>query len=408
MKQKQTHKNIQKQKQTYKKMIGRLNILETGLSDLDEITALAIEENPYLKLDENYFNRSIDFDDVLSFAYQEPTLQEILLEQIDPNIDKKVYRILIYLIHNLDKNGYLSLNDEEKEHFNPKAYKEALHILKSMQPVGVGTESFLESLLLQLSELKSNAVVEKAKELLMDYSEAIISGNFKMIQTKMDIDGYELEIILELIKRLKPHPFTASNDRSQYIRPDILVKVKDHTIEIELVDHRYMYIIENEEILSLKGIDHKQTQEYIQAQELLHALTNRNLTIFRVSKYIINKQQAFFIDNETLKPLEIKEIATKLKLHESTISRAIKNKYLEFANEIYPLNYFMTLEVSETSQEHILKIIKQIIETEDKDDPFTDKDIQLFLEDEGITLGRSTISKYRNILNIKPAHKRKQ
>ncbi len=136
---------------------------------------------------------------------------------------------------------------------------------------------------------------------------------------------------------------------------------------------------------------------------MINNIDKRNQTLYKILSYIINYQKNFFFYNLPLKPLQLKDVANKLEVHESTISRCISSKYIEFNNQIYSLSMFFPSE----DNHKVLEKIKHIIQQEDPLNPYSDQQISNILKDEDIICSRRTIQKYRSILNIPTKDQRK-
>jgi len=225
----------------------------------------------------------------------------------------------------------------------------------------------------------------------------------------------EIQTAIKLIKSLNPRPgqIFKAIEKNDFINHDLEVINKNNQWEIFLND---------EEFLKLKIVNHYDEllqkenslkDKFQEARWLVKNLEQRSITILRVSKEIMS-YQVNFLDNgeEFIKPLKLKDIAEKLELHESTISRVTNNKFIKTPHGLFELKFFFSKAVASTekdgtSSKSILAKIRYIVNNEDKKKPYSDEKIVLLLKQEGIVVARRTIAKYRDILNIAPSNQRK-
>jgi RNA polymerase sigma-54 factor len=225
------------------------------------------------------------------------------------------------------------------------------------------------------------------------------------------------------IKELNPKPGSGFDARGhlKYITPDVTVVKLSNYYEILLneytypkigINHFYKQVLENE--------TSKETQKYIidkirQAEWIQNCIGQRNSTLMRVSKTIVDYQHTFFdLGMGHLKPLRLQDVAKILDVHESTISRAIRDKYLQCSWGIFPMNYFFSKSLpvrsndGKVTTEHVKQILVAVIDEEDKKKPLSDRAITERLVERGVKISRRTVAKYREELGIKDASGRKQ
>jgi len=227
-----------------------------------------------------------------------------------------------------------------------------------------------------------------------------------------------------IIKKLNPHPGGAFSPGNpiQYIKPDVIViKYKNQNrFEVVLNDSCLPTItISNLYRKIMKGSVDNECKEYIsrkinQASWIIYCIQQRNNTLLDICRQITAIQEDFFTNGPGhLIPLTLKDIASLLNIHESTVSRGIHDKYLQCSWGIYPLKYFFTSGFHTNNKmkmtaENIKSLIKELISAEDKKRPYSDEKITKLLEDKGFTIARRTVAKYREEMNIPGASGRKE
>lgn len=334
----------------------------------------------------------------------------------------KQQKIAEYLIELIDDNGYFTSSAKEvADHFKieEKTVEEILGILQTFEPVGVGARNLEECLKLQLISL--GVYDEKYERLLHEFLHSLADNKIARIAKQMNVSRKEAEKMCRLIKTLEPKPGRqfATSEKIQYIFPDLL---------LEKASGEYVVILNDSSIPALRVssyyrslLEHSKTdqvlEEYLKdkmssALRLMKNIDQRNRTIVAVASAIVSYQKDFFEGCGGLKPLTLKEIADEISVHESTVSRCVKGKYMETERGIYELKFFFsggyTNPVGEQiSAFNIKKRIKEIVRQENPEKPLGDQHIAQLLEQEGIHISRRTIAKYRDELGILSSAKRK-
>lgn len=351
----------------------------------------------------------------------EDTLYEYLLQQIrlrDDIADKDLVSSMVLL---LDQDGYLRITPEEigaiyKDFANLNDVKEGLEQLKKLEPAGVGAYNLSECLCLQL---KAEETLEK--EIVTKYLEQLAKGNYEKIASKTGAKQEEVSSAVEKIRKLNPKPGSGffTQRHTGYVTPD--VAVVNYETHFDIIPYSGSYPImelSGETLRLYKGAD-EETIKYLdekkkQVEWVQKALSERIRTLLAVTKAIVAKQQSFFKGSPYLVPLKMSDVAQEIEMHESTVSRAVKGKYLQCAQGIYPLRYFFVQGIGreEESQEgvssqHIKTKIKALIQSEERAKPLSDQKIADILKLEGISVARRTVAKYREEMNILSSSYRK-
>ena len=342
-------------------------------------------------------------------------------------LDKKQKEIAQQIIGNIDSDGYFKATLEDIAAATSASLDESLDVLRIIQqldPPGIGARDLREALLLQLDRNGGLGTV-LAKEIVRDHMDLLAKKDIKMLGKIFSANETEVRKAIDLISRLDPKPgrsFYA--EETLAITPDATISIKDGTndgLEIEIHNELIPTIRINAEyrrMLRDKDVDSK-TKDFLRTrlasgQDFMKALELRKSTIRLITEEIVRAQPLFFTRGfSQLRPLRLKDIAERLGLHESTISRAIHGKYLKTPQGTIPYKSFfsqrvMTDDGEGESQKSIMERIRTLIDKEDPKKPLSDQMLVKLLTDEGINIARRTVAKYRESLKILPTHLRRQ
>ncbi|WP_010676557.1 RNA polymerase factor sigma-54 [Bacillus timonensis] len=303
---------------------------------------------------------------------------------------------------------------------NPETIENAIGFIQSLDPIGVGARSLQECLLLQLKALpKRNSLAET---IIQDFFELFAERSWKEIATKLDIKPFDIQQVFDFIQTLNPRPGAAfQGGEAHYIVPDFDIQVENGVVSMSMQDsylpkvslnlQYYHYFLEEKDSKTKSYLQ----QKVDQCQWIIRSLEQRKQTLQNVMNEIINRQLDFFIKGPAhLKPLIMSEIAEALEIHESTVSRAVKDKFVQTPFGIFELKYFFSRNIQttgdvDTSSTQVKNVMKQMIDEENKQKPLSDQEIVSILKKEhGILVSRRTIAKYRDQLNIPSSSKRKR
>jgi len=334
-------------------------------------------------------------------------------------------KIATEIVGNIDPDGYLKATLEEiaaASHVETSATEEVLKKIQSLDPPGVGARDLREALLIQLERKGPEATL--AREIVREHIDLLAKKDWKMLARIFSASETEIRKASELVAHLDPKP-----GRSFYVEnaiavtPDATISIKEGTedgLEIEIhndVIPELRINAEYRQMLREKGIDGK-TKEFLRTRlangmDFMKAINLRGSTLRAITDEIVRAQPLFFTRGFAhLRPLRLKDIAERVNLHESTISRAIHGKYLKTPQGTIPYKSFFSQKVATDngdgeSQKSILERIRSLIEKEAPRKPLSDQAIVQKLKEEGITLARRTVAKYRETLKILPTHLRK-
>lgn len=333
-------------------------------------------------------------------------------------------RICKYIIDSLDEDGYLRINDKEiydALRVDASLFRRCLDIVQQLDPPGIGARNISECLILQLERRGiSNNIVEN---IIMNDLELIGRNKLKDIAKKYKISIEKCKEAIEIIRHLDPKPGRAcSNDKCVYVQPDVIVDKIDgkyivHTNEKDVYNIKINDFYRN--MMTDKESD-KEAKEFIKerlnsAATLIKNIESRKSTILRIAEAIIEEQQEFIQKGEKyIKPMKMKDIADKLEIHESTVSRGVNGKYMLTPFGLYEFKFFFNaaLETDNSSEgassAGIKRNIKDIIDGENKKKPLSDDAISKMLKEKGVSVARRTVAKYREELGIPSSSRRKE
>ncbi|MGF9909061.1 RNA polymerase factor sigma-54 [Brevibacillus porteri] len=332
-------------------------------------------------------------------------------------------QIALFLIGNLDEKGYLEITLEEASArlgAEMLEIEDVLSVLQHFDPVGVASRSLEECLLLQLGHLALDD--EKIVQVVRNHLQDLADNRYQRIADKIGCTPQEVQAMADLIRTLNPRPGAAfSTVETRYVIPDVTVEKvgNDYVVLVNDVAAPRLKISSFYEKMLSQQKSQDEAKQFIHdklnaAMWLAKSLEQRRLTLMRVTQAILDMQREFFDRGiHYLKPMTQKEIAERVGLHESTISRATSNKYVQTPRGIFELKYFFTSALSTssgeaTSSESVKRRIKALIEQEDRKSPLSDQKLGEMLLTEGIEISRRTVAKYREEMLIPSSAKRKR
>ena len=363
-------------------------------------------------------------DHFLNSLTQEESLQQHLIDQITLcDCDETTKENLVLLIGSLDENGYLNESPSNLSlqlNIPYPQFLEALDMLKTFNPAGIGAKDLQECLLIQL--IRKQKEDSLAHTIINEAYPLLLRRRIQEIAKKLKVSDEAIQKALEEIASMDPSPGKRfSADTNNVIEPDIRIFLEDDIWKIEL-NNEYipkLRISQKYKDLLAQGNLSKKEKEYLvenmrSGKFLINSLDQRQNTLKKISQKIIELQPKFFVkSNPSLQPLTMQKIADDVGVHETTISRAIANKYAKTPHGVFPLKHFFnsgfTSESGETiANRSIKETIEKIIQKEDPKKPISDQAISKELEKEGIKIARRTVAKYREQQGILPTHLRRR
>ena len=443
LKLKQTQQLNQSQQQS-------LRVLQMSGLEVEREVEDWLEENPVLergeipespleppRLSAAITQKHLSFDDENESAWEnlteEESLHSYLHKQVceHPLSPAEAARVHI-LIDFLDDQGYLTESIEDIIDHTPLEWmlteedmENALEQLRLFDPPGIATGNLTQSLLHQLDRLPLSNARRCAAQIVMHHLDRLTPNLPKNVirigKLLPEFADSVIKAALEMIAGLNPYPAYgfADSEPTAYIRPDVIVQFGKKGWEVVSNETAWPQVKINTELtealLSTEGLDPVWREKIASARQKVDMLGQRKHTVMRVAEYIVAKQQDFFQFGEIgIVPMLLKDCAKQLELAESTISRAVSNKYLACPQGVFALRYFFSGsavsngEGEGISPNAIKSVIDQLVKNEDKQKPYSDTALYELLQQQGIAIARRTVAKYREQLGIPPVQHRRQ
>ncbi len=391
-----------------------IDLLQLSRYELINKIHQEIEDNPFIEKEEDYdITSSIDEE----FSYEiesKKTLRDILLDQInDLNIDSKSLKISKLIIDSIDEAGKLweeidELKDIASFECNVDEIESVLlNIIHKLSPYGIGYRNHKECIEIQL---RNKNISKKTLKICMLIILNESMDDLDKIQMDFIENGGTIESFESALKEIKKCDLSPglNFEESKYIYPDLKIVVENNNSKIKFINNDFPKIKIDEDLTKnikkdlKKNKNSEMSEKISEARWLLSSVKKRNDTVLKVGEYIFSKQINFFKNNPIkIETLTNKEISEELGLHPSTVSRILKNKYIDTPKGIMPLKSLMVSSVSKSrniTSIQLMNLIKDIIKHENK--PKSDKQITIELNKRGFNLARRTITKYRKRNNI--------
>ena len=411
-------KNL-KQKQSIKltsSLKKSIDLLQLSRFELVKKIDKEIIENPFLEknetsiVDHNFNHSDFSFD-----IESKVNLRESLIKQLDDfHLNEKEIQIAKLIIGCIDESGKLSESTEQIEEISNFIFTEKeiqdvlLNIIHSLHPRGIGFRNHKECIKIQIDNKKNISRVKKDLIGIIIQNEQL--DNLSLIKKTALEEGFtekEFESAIDEIKSCDLSP-GLNYGTTEFIEADLKISFINKNFKVEFNDENFPLIKLDKDLIDSvkKESKNKKNKEIMQkindAKWLLTSVKKRNDTVRNVGEYICSKQISFFEDNPLkLNTLSNKEIADEIGVHPSTVSRILRNKYIDTPKGIMPLKSLLVSSVSKTrdiSAIQLMKLIQDIISSEKK--PKSDKKITIELNKRGFSLARRTITKYRKKNNI--------
>jgi RNA polymerase sigma-54 factor len=434
-------------------------ILQMSTLELNEYIQRELEENPFLeekdlvdnedyqekteadkdKMEEwldyyndrdnaSYANKEVGEEKSFeNFLHRRPSLYEHLEFQLHLASQEQDDIIVgKYLIGSIDNNGYLCVDLQEvalRLNVELRKVQDVLKIIQSFHPHGVGAYNLAECLVLQLKHY--GKLTDLAQGIIEDHLNDLAKGKLNQIARIFSVSVQEVQEICDLIRTLDPKPgLQYSNiNEIKYIMPDVFVEKVEGEYIVIVNDSHFPRLMVNhlyESILQQPDAFPKDVRKYLEdkmgsAIWLIRSIEQRRMTLYKVARCIVDIQKGFLDRGiEYLKPLNLRQVADIIAVHESTVSRATNNKYIQIPQGLFELKYFFSTGVESfhgnerVSSRSIKHKVEEIIAGEDNSRPFSDEAIAQILKKKGIRISRRTVTKYRQEMNIPATTSRKR
>jgi RNA polymerase sigma-54 factor len=412
--------------------------IDSGEVNIDEY--LSNDETPEYKTQTN--NYSDDDDDRESPLSAPVSFHQDLINQLNTFILTDEQReIAEFLVGSIDDDGYLrrSIQDivddmafTQAIYTDEKTVEKILHVVHELEPSGVGARDLQECLLLQLKHKTPTEYVALATSIIETQFEAFSKKHYDKLIQKFNVSNEQLKTAIHEIEKLNPKPggsFTGNNKMTEHVVPDFAIRINDDELELTLngrnapslhVSKDYQEMMQTYKSSKEKSGQQKDAVQFIKqkldsAKWFIDAIKQRQETLFVTMNAIMHFQQEYFLDGEetSMKPMILKDIADMVGLDISTVSRVANSKYVDTPYGTKLIKEFFSEAMTndqgeEVSTLEIKKILKDVIQEEDKNKPLPDDQLAEILKERGYPIARRTIAKYREQLDIPVARMRKK
>lgn len=354
-----------------------------------------------------------------------PSLFEMLMKQSVETFDTEHELEMAEIIcGTINDHGFLETPIKElalQYHFKTKELEKVLDQIHQFDPPGIGAKNIQEALLIQLRRQNKQGTL--AYKIVQLHYDDLLHNRIPVIQRALKVTADDISYEVDhIISKLDNHPgLSCSRTPIPYIIPDVLVDEIDGVLEVVVnnealpplrLSRSYMKMLKQE---ALPAETRKFIEEKLHSAKWLMRIVNqRESTIARIIKFLIQKDRDFFLAPEgKIKPLTMKTVADELELHESTIARAVQNKYVSCPRGTLPIRSFFTstfiaTDGEEVSSKTVKEILKSLIESEDKLHPLSDEDLSKVIQAKGIPCARRTVAKFRAAMGLGNQHQRRK
>lgn len=360
-----------------------------------------------------------------SYTSKKLSLKDHLMVQLGLSVKtNKEKRIGEFIIESLDNKGYLGcsvqdisllLNEDVIE------VERVLRLIQTFDPVGIASRNIGECLMIQL---KDKGIQDKNAYIIAEkYLEEIATNKIQKIAKELHISVNRVQNICDIIKLLEPKPsrgFIIDSDNIRYIVPDVTIeKINDEYIIIVNDSYLPTLTISNYYKNVANTLNDKEANKFLtdklnSSMWLIRSIEQRRMTLYKVVESILKFQRSFFDEGKSaLKPLVLKDVAEDIGVHESTVSRATNGKYVQTPRGLYELKYFFASSLGEADGESVSSTsvkskIKQLIDEENTQKPLSDQKLTEILNEDGISISRRTVAKYRDEMRIPSSSMRRR
>ena len=419
-----------------------LNILSMSMTELEEFLQNEEIENPlveyssgrqegelpvaYREYDRFYNGASRDGDsrgEIYEADDTEQSVENMIMMQLPwKTFTEEQHRIVKFCVHSLDQNGYLTVPPSEIAEALKAEVSEVEYIvsrLKELEPVGIFAFSLEECLVLQVLGMEQEAAL---CTIIRNHLQDVADGKISTISRRLKLSSVEVRKLIHVIRNLNPRPLNGyGGDRAQYVFPDIILSYQDGQWSVSLndkwagnisINEFYVHMMETAQDEELKNYFEEKLKR---ARFIMNAVEQRRRTLEGITEGILKRQAGYFLGKETLKPMTLEEIAAEREIHKSTVSRAIRDKYILTPAGCLLIRDLFTTGISaggktreDVSRNTVKSRLKALVDQEDKKHPCSDEQLAKLLEAEGMAISRRTVAKYRMELGIGGAFSRRE
>ncbi len=412
-------------------------VIET---DINVDDYLSDDETPSYKLSAN--NYSADDEDKQTPYASGTSFNQYLLQQLNTyRLDEEAEEIARFLVGSVDESGYIrrdvsdivdDLAFTQNVYTSEEKIEEVLNIVQDLDPAGVGSRNLQECLLIQLKRKESTADVDLATKIIEEAFDHFTKKHYKKLLHKFDISEEQLRDAIQEIEGLNPKPggtYSGNTRMVEHVVPDFTIKIVDGELELTLngrnapelhVSREYTNMLKGYKESKDKSKSQKDAVMFIKqkldaAKWFIDAIKQRQQTLYVTMNAIMHHQQEYFLsgDERKLKPMILKDIADKIDMDVSTVSRVANSKYVDTPYGTKLIKEFFSESMKndqgeDVSTREIKKILEITISEENKRKPLTDDKLAKILKDKGYPIARRTVAKYREQLDLPVARLRKE
>ena len=412
-------------------------VIET---DINVDDYLSDDETPSYKLSAN--NYSADDEDKQTPYASGTSFNQYLLQQLNTyRLDEEAEEIARFLVGSVDESGYIrrdvsdivdDLAFTQNVYTSEEKIEEVLNIVQDLDPAGVGARNLQECLLIQLKRKESTADVDLATKIIEEAFDHFTKKHYKKLLHKFDISEEQLRDAIQEIEALNPKPggtYSGNIRMVEHVVPDFTIKIVDGELELTLngrnapelhVSREYTNMLKGYKESKDKSKSQKDAVMFIKqkldaAKWFIDAIKQRQQTLYVTMNAIMHHQQEYFLsgDERKLKPMILKDIADKIDMDVSTVSRVANSKYVDTPYGTKLIKEFFSESMKndqgeDVSTREIKKILEITISEENKRKPLTDDKLAKILKDKGYPIARRTVAKYREQLDLPVARLRKE
>jgi len=405
--------------------------IDVYLSD-DEIPEYRLRAQNYSTDDEE---KHVPYAAGISFHQQ-------LMSQLDTfTFSAQEYRIASFLVGSIDNSGYIrrelvdivdDLAFTENIYVNEQEVRKVLQSVQQLDPPGVGALDLQDCLLIQLRRKEQSPAVSVAIALLDKQFEAFAKKHFSKIKSRLKIDDEQLKDCMHEIEKLNPKPgaaYSSDTKINAQIVPDFTIQLIDGQLNLMLngrnapelhISSEYRNMLSGYKEANKKSKEQQKAVQFIKqkldaARWFIDAIKQRQHTLYETMKTIMDFQQDYFLsgDEQKLKPMILKDIADRIGMDISTVSRVANSKYVDTPYGTKLVKWFFSEGITNASGEdvstiEVKKALSDVIATEDKTSPLTDEQLMAIMNKKGYPIARRTVAKYREMIGAPVARLRKE
>lgn len=420
--------------------VESLNILAMSMTELKDFLQKEEIENPLLEFSaergeeaapvtyketERFYNgterENSRENELYEIEDSEKSIEDLVNMQLHwKKISETDRKIVDFCVQSIEQSGHFLIPVPEiakRLNVPEEQAGKVLSMLKELEPQGIFASGLEECLLIQVQGMDEEEILS---EMIKHHLQNIAEGKISTISRALKLSSAEVRKMIHVIKELNPRPLNGiGGDKAQYIVPDVLLSHQDGVWNIELNDKwtgnlqsndYYIHMMETAQDQELKLYFENKLRR---ARFIINAVEQRRETLTAITREILKRQEPYFLGTGQLKPMTLEEIADALEIHKSTVSRAIRDKYLRAPSGCFLFRSLFTTGISsgdgngDVSRNAVKAKLKELVAAEDKKKPWSDEQLAGLLQDAGMPISRRTVAKYRMELGIGGAFQRK-